>query len=865
MKKIHKEYLTFLSVCAVILTVYAINHIAPFGDRSILWSDLYHQYAPFLKELRDKLLQGESLFYSWSTGLGKDFLVQTSYYTASPLDLLVLFFPGERLSEAVVMLITLKTALCGMSFSWYLRKRFQKDDMSVILFGLLYAFCGFVTCYYWNIMWLDTVILFPVTVLGTHQLLERRKPALLYVSLILTIWVNFYLAAMVFAFLTLYVFIQLVTEHPEKAPLSQIFSALFRFVLVAILTALSCAVVLLPVILSLANREGGTPVSSSPSLYPNIFQLPGAHFAGARPSVLSGSDDMPNIYSGVLTLVLIPVYLWNRNIPRREKILKSAFLLFMLTCCVFNWLVYLIHGFQFPRSLPHRFVFMYSFFLLMLAYEAFSKISSCRMRFPIAAVLFYILCMILSEFCILPHLKNIGRVLDNSDIILNACLLLIYLILLIKMTRGSAAVKKTVPYLLLICVLAEGAFAVHNGLVGTTPLAEASVYSEDTDSALTYAEEESDSLFYRSEFRLLYALNEGALYGYRGVTGFSSLMPGNLTTLMKSLGIASDDISIQYYDLTPLTEAMLDVRYLLDRDEETAFRIPYTRLKTFGHVALFENDTSLPLAFRVDDTILDWKTTALSPFEVQNSFVKASAGITDALFTSIEPDDLTTSYMMTEPVDGSNCFSYELTAPDVLPFIPAVTAHYTMPEDTHLFLYIDSAQTERIEYETSSGVYERNFNAGNSMIDVGWLTKGETVRIYFPVTRRGEQDTSYRPQGTVKLYAAAWNESVFKKTYEILANDGLVITEYSDTHIIGTINTGRSGILFTSIPYSDGWTVSVDGAVVETEALGNALLGIKLEAGSHTIIFDYLTPGLIPGFIISLAAIAVFLIFRRRF
>ena len=161
MKKLHREYLTFLSVCAVILTVYAINHIAPFGDRSILWSDLYHQYAPFLKELRDKLLHGESLFYSWSTGLGKDFLVQAAYYTASPLDLLVLCFPGEHLSEGVAVLITLKTALCGMSFSWYLRKRFQKNDSSIIVFGLLYAFCGFVTCYYWNIMWLDTVILFP--------------------------------------------------------------------------------------------------------------------------------------------------------------------------------------------------------------------------------------------------------------------------------------------------------------------------------------------------------------------------------------------------------------------------------------------------------------------------------------------------------------------------------------------------------------------------------------------------------------------------------------------------------------------------------------------------------------------------------
>ena len=861
MKKIHREYLTFLLVCAVILTVYAVHHIAPFGDRSILWSDLYHQYAPFLKELRDKLLHGESLFYSWSTGLGKDFLVQAAYYTASPLDLLVLCFPGEHLSEGVAVLITLKTALCGMSFSWYLRKRFQKNDSSIIVFGLLYAFCGFVTCYYWNIMWLDTVILFPAAVLGTHRLLERKKPVLLYVSLILTIWVNFYLAAMVFAFLTLFIFIQILTEHPGKAQLSQILCPFLRFLLVSVLAILSCAVILLPVILALAKREGGTLVSSSPSIYSNIFQLLDAHFAGARPSVLSGIDDMPNIYSGVLTMILLPVYLWNRNIPRREKILKSGFLLFMMLCCVFNWLVYLVHGFQFPRSLPHRFVFMYSFFLLVLAYEAFSRISFCKMRFPITAVLFYLLCMILSEFCILPHLKNTGRVLDNSDIILNVCLLLIYLSLLFLMTRGSAVVKKITPYLLLTCILAEGAFAVHNGLVGTTPLAEASVYPEDTSSALTYAKEKSESLFYRTEFRLLYALNEGALYGYRGVTGFSSLMPGNLTTLMKNLGIASQNISIQYYDLTPLTDAMLDVRYILDRDEETSSRIPYTRLKTFDHIALYENDTSLPLSFRVDDMISDWQATAVSPFDVQNSFVKTSTGITGDLFTPIEPDALETSYMLTEPIDGSNYFSYELTAPEVLPFVPAVTASYTMPEDTHFYFYIDSEQTQRVEYETSSGIYERNFNAGNSMIDVGWLKKGETVKIYFSVTRRGEQETSYRPQGTVKLYAAAWNEEVFERAYEVLAEDGMEIIEFSDTHIKGTIVTREDGTLFTSIPYSDGWTVSVDGTVIETQALGGALLGIKLEAGSHIIRFDYLTPGLVPGLALSLAGIALFLVF----
>ena len=144
---------------------------------------------------------------------------------------------------------------------------------------------------------------------------------------------------------------------------------------------------------------------------------------------------------------------------------------------------------------------------------------------------------------------------------------------------------------------------------------------------------------------------------------------------------------------------------------------------------------------------------------------------------------------------------------------------------------------------------------------IGWLEKGETVRIYFSVTRRGEQETSYRPQGTVKLYAAAWNEEVFERAYEVLAEDGMEIIEFSDTHIKGTIVTREDGTLFTSIPYSDGWTVSVDGTVIETQALGGALLGIKLEAGSHTIIFDYLTPGLIPGLALSLAGIALFLVF----
>ena len=45
----------------------------PFGNnRSMLYSDMYHQYYPFFVEFRNTLRSGKSLLYSWSIGMGLD-------------------------------------------------------------------------------------------------------------------------------------------------------------------------------------------------------------------------------------------------------------------------------------------------------------------------------------------------------------------------------------------------------------------------------------------------------------------------------------------------------------------------------------------------------------------------------------------------------------------------------------------------------------------------------------------------------------------------------------------------------------------------------------------------------------------------
>ena len=186
---------------------FAIQSVFPFGDRHILTVDLYHQYAPFLLELRDKLLSGESLFLSWCGGLGYNFYATFTYYLASPLNLLTLLFPESALSEMVSLLVLLKVGLAGFCFRLFLKKSSRRDGPLSLAFSTAYALSGFVMAYFWNIMWLDTLYMLPLTALGMFILLREGKMSLYIFSLGLLIICNYYTGFFACIFLAFYFFI----------------------------------------------------------------------------------------------------------------------------------------------------------------------------------------------------------------------------------------------------------------------------------------------------------------------------------------------------------------------------------------------------------------------------------------------------------------------------------------------------------------------------------------------------------------------------------------------------------------------------------------------------------------------------------
>ncbi len=191
-KKINYTLLAFLAPMLGMFMVMIIRGFEPFGKTSMLYSDMYHQYYPFFVAFRKALLSGESLLYSWDVGMGMDYLGLISYYLASPLNLLSILVPEGWLLEYFSLLMPIKLGLAGMFFAIFLKKLFNKDDISIVLFGAFYALCSWALGYQWNIMWLDTFALIPLVMVGMVSLLKERKFMLYTITLFLSIAINYY-------------------------------------------------------------------------------------------------------------------------------------------------------------------------------------------------------------------------------------------------------------------------------------------------------------------------------------------------------------------------------------------------------------------------------------------------------------------------------------------------------------------------------------------------------------------------------------------------------------------------------------------------------------------------------------------------
>ena len=124
-------FAAFLIPFLIMFIVYLSQGIYWNSDTSPLLGDGFHQYVIFDTTLRNILHGSDSLFYTFTSGLGLNFYALTSYYLGSFLSPFVYFFNLENMPDAVYLFTLIKFGLIGLTAAISLKGIFKNEKQLI--------------------------------------------------------------------------------------------------------------------------------------------------------------------------------------------------------------------------------------------------------------------------------------------------------------------------------------------------------------------------------------------------------------------------------------------------------------------------------------------------------------------------------------------------------------------------------------------------------------------------------------------------------------------------------------------------------------------------------------------------------------
>lgn len=842
-----KSYgLAFALPVVSMLIVMLIGGYEPFGDLSMLYSDMYHQYYPFWVEFRDALRSGDSMLYTWSVGLGMDYLSLISYYLASPLNLLGILVPADLTLEFYSLLMPMKLGLASLFFAIFLSRIFQREDYSISFFGAFYGLCGWALAYQWNVMWLDTFALLPLLTLGTIRLLRDKKCVLYTVTLFLSVFANYYIGLFSCIFVLL-VFI--CYEICRWKGVKRFFSDLFRIAWFSILGIGMTAILTIPAFMGLQNTQSG--INAFPEgfrlniasentlmgLLDAMRQVAGNTMGGTEPSFKEG---LPNLYCGVGTVLLAFLFCIGSSAKLREKICSVCLLLFFMLSFIIRQLDYVWHGFHFTNMIPYRFSFLFSFVLLYMAYRSYLERKQFE-RWQIISGGLLCLGLILcsnnrTDWIYLCY--NIGFLVLYGGIFFAFCP---------KPRKEEPESEQDAPAptpyekpkhnhsamaayaLVFVVVLELGMNVLNFGLrFPATAVSNYPMGTKDTKAALAYMrDQESGNLFYRTETTHSQTLNDGALNDYNGISTFTSSANVKVTKFMQALGYGAKNTYNRYCyeESSPVSDLFLAIKYRLERNGNVIDNQFYPIAFSSGNVYLLENNAYLPLGLLAEPELADLPFEHQNDFGFQNRLFRAATGLQEDVWTMIPDVSITGEDLTITSQQGYTCsYSDGKDGSGVI---------YTFTADRNGFACLDFDVSDRNSFSVErNGVtlYSETLSLPQQIAACD-VSAGDVITVRLSC-KSGES-------GTMTVEGAILDAGLFRSGQRLLNESVLELTSFRNTLVEGTIHCNRDGLLYTSIPQDGNWKVYVDGHLVEHTLVGDVMTGVMLQKGTHDIRFQY--------------------------
>lgn len=795
----------FVLPIAIFVAVLWGGEFYPFGEKTMLIMDMRDQYVAFFTSLRDALFGDDSLFYSWSRSMGGNYWGIFTYYISSPLSFITLFFSVENMPVAIEVLTVLKIGLSGLSFfiyGRYLTKRraelFSQVRMPILLLilSVCYAFMSYNMVYSLSLMWLDGVILLPLILLGVEKILDGKKGIFYFIVLSMLLISNYYTGYMVGLYTGMYMLFRIFTTITKETWRDSLWKVL-RFAVLSLLSIGTAAPVIFGSWKDLTQGKlaaGGSAYSLdfSQTNFSSLGDLIGKYINGSYDSITNSG--LPAIYCGYFVLALAIVFLFLRNIRLREKIGMVVIIGILSASLYYTSLDTAWHGFQVPNWFPYRYAFLFSFTLIYMACRALTSLPE-KTRIP-------------------------------------------------EKWRKSAEMAGAVLLLILVTVeMDSNAVSLLAGLDGEFAYVPVSRYEEivDRTKPLVDGIKEKDDSLYRINQGYEFSKNDAMLFGYHGMTHYSSTFNAAVNSLTPRLGISQGYFWNSGYGSNAMLDSLFSVKYIL---ADKTVPASYTKINDSGKgTAAYANPSALPIVYASAPSTMTPEVADVSPFVNQNHFLQAIAGTQDNYFSSLEyrfsQSGYTQSGYTQNGYSQNGYWNYEFTA----------------DSDNPVYLYMRADGTSYANVFVND-VFVGNYfsNETNGTLFLGNFSKGETVNVRVE-TAEGE---------AVNLLYSEISElhmELVSPVLEKLGQAGMQVTHHKGGKLSGKINVEDGQKIMTSIPYDEGWNVWIDGERADTEMFAETFMAVKCPAGEHEIRFSYTSPGVTAGFVAGIISILIALLY----
>lgn len=360
-----------------------------------------------------------------------------------------------------------------------------------------------------------------------------------------------------------------------------------------------------------------------------------------------------------------------------------------------------------------------------------------------------------------------------------------------------------------------------------------SVYVATATSTVKAIQDDDPTPFYRIDRTTTRAdsaaLNEGLALGYDQLSSYSSVNNPQAIALLNSLGYSSvGEFSTRYAEPILAVDALLGVKYTIVEQAPAG----YVAIPEPGDTAsaAYGNPYALNLGIAASKDIQNCTLEGENPFEMQNDLYSKILGHNVELYTEINA---------TKTADSQDAKQWSVTVP------AGSIGHLYINKDANAGSYWPVALT--IDQRTINNEAWRFDNNIRQIADASDGPSSHTVSLE---VAEGYSDM---PQSNEPVFYAL-NLEVFKQIIDELKTSEFVPAVFEDGMVEGEYTAENDCNLLLSVPYDDGWSVTINGAVAElTPAADKGMSCLRVQKGTNKIVMTYKTPGAFAGLAVSLA------------